>query len=54
MHCPNSLSCLTIISTGDDVDALTESIAAASFLDETPGEDRQKLRGKLLSFLKKS
>lgn len=28
-----------------DIEALEDAIAKASFLDNTPGEDRQKLRG---------
>lgn len=35
-------------AAGDDTDALSASIAKASFLDEIPGEDRQKLRGMAL------
>lgn len=31
-----------------DIEALGKAIAAASFLDETPGDDRQKLRGEIL------
>ncbi|MEW5317681.1 MAG: hypothetical protein WDW38_008963 [Sanguina aurantia] len=31
-------------AAGDDTEALAEAIAAASFLDATPGESRQKLR----------
>ncbi|KAG1680380.1 hypothetical protein FOA52_015471 [Chlamydomonas sp. UWO 241] len=30
--------------SGDDAEALAEAVAAASFLDETPGENRQRLR----------
>lgn len=37
-----------LISAGNDLDALAEAIQNAGFLDEIPGEDRQKLRGKPL------
>ena len=30
---------------GNDLEALALAIKAASFLDETPGDNRQKLRG---------
>lgn len=32
-------------NAGEDIDRLSEAIRKASFLDDTPGEDRQKLRG---------
>jgi hypothetical protein len=32
-------------AAGDDLEALREAIAAAAFLDATPGDARQKLRG---------
>ena len=32
-------------AAGKDVNKLMKAIESASFLDETPGEDRQKLRG---------
>ncbi len=32
-------------AAGDDIEALVEAIEQASFLDDIPGEDRQKLRG---------
>ena len=32
-------------AAGNDIDALEKAIEEASFLDATPGEDRQKLRG---------
>ena len=32
-------------AAGDDIDALSQAIIKASFLDDIPGEDRQKLRG---------
>ena len=32
-------------AAGDDAEALAEAIQAASFLDATPGDQRQKLRG---------
>jgi hypothetical protein len=32
-------------AAGDDLEALAEAIERASFLDATPGDDRQKLRG---------
>jgi hypothetical protein len=32
-------------SAGDDIDALSQAIIKAEFLDNIPGEDRQKLRG---------
>ncbi len=34
-------------AAGDDVEALTEAIQAASWIDAVPGEDRQKLRGEM-------
>ncbi len=34
-------------AAGDDVEALTEAITAAGWLDAHPGDDRQKLRGEL-------
>lgn len=36
------------LAAAKDIDSLTKAIATASFLDETPGDDRQKLRGELL------
>lgn len=36
-------------AAGNDVDALEQAIEQASYLDATPGEDRQKLRGSLRS-----
>eukprot|EP00884_Botryococcus_braunii_P010041 jgi/Botrbrau1/19038/Bobra.0100s0066.2 len=33
-----------LISAGNDLDALAEAIVNAGFLDDIPGEDRQKLR----------
>jgi hypothetical protein len=38
-------SILALHAAGDDVEALVEAIHEATFLDETPGEARQKLRG---------
>jgi hypothetical protein len=35
----------SLAAAGNDTDLLKEAITAASFLDEIPGEDRQKLRG---------
>jgi hypothetical protein len=32
-------------AAGDDLEALTEAVEGATFLDALPGEDRQKLRG---------
>ena len=32
-------------AAGNDIDALEKAIEEASYLDATPGEDRQKLRG---------
>ncbi len=32
-------------AAGDNVDALANAIIQASYLDDIPGEDRQKLRG---------
>lgn len=32
-------------AAGDDIEALTEAIQAATFLKDTPGDARQKLRG---------
>ncbi len=37
-----------LISAGNDLDALAEAIVNAGFLDDIPGEDRQKLRGDFL------
>lgn len=34
-----------IAAAGNDTEALAEAIEKAAFLEETPGEDRQKLRG---------
>lgn len=39
-----------IAAAGNDPEALAEAIEQASFLDATPGEDRQKLRGKRCKF----
>jgi hypothetical protein len=36
-----------IVAAGNDPEALAEAIEQASFLDATPGDDRQKLRGKV-------
>lgn len=33
-------------AAGDDTEALAEAIQAAAFLDSTPGDARQKLRGR--------
>ena len=33
------------LAAAKDVEALEAAIAAAAFLDATPGDDRQKLRG---------
>jgi hypothetical protein len=33
-------------AAGKDVQKLLQAIESASFLDEIPGEDRQRLRGK--------
>jgi hypothetical protein len=35
----------TLQAAGEDIDALITAIGKAKFLDEIPGEDRQKLRG---------
>ena len=32
-------------AAGDDIEALSEAIEKAGFLDAVPGDDRQKLRG---------
>ena len=37
-----------LAAAADNVDALSVAIDQASFLDEKPGEGRQKLRGKAL------
>ncbi len=37
-----------IDAAGKETEALAEAIEKAAFLEETPGEDRQKLRGNLL------
>lgn len=34
-----------LAAAGDNAESLKAAILAASFLDEVPGEDRQKLRG---------
>jgi len=34
-----------IVAAGNDTETLAEAIEKAAFLEETPGEDRQKLRG---------
>jgi hypothetical protein len=34
-----------LIAAGNDTDALAEAIANAGFLDDVPGDERQKLRG---------
>ena len=39
-----------IAAAGNDTEALAEAIEKAAFLDETPGENRQTLRGRLLSY----
>ena len=38
-----------IASAGNDIDALMLAIGEASYLDEEPGDDRQKLRGAMRS-----
>ncbi len=35
-----------LAAAGNDIEALEQAIKAASHLDEKPGDDRQKLRGK--------
>ena len=46
MEMPDAGSAVyALTAAGNDTEALAEAIEAASFLDETPGEDRQKLRG---------
>lgn len=35
------------IAAANDVESLEKAIEAASFLDATPGDDRQKLRGEM-------
>lgn len=42
-HAEEALGRLT--AAGNDTEALAEAIEYASFLDATPGDDRQKLRG---------
>ena len=45
MEMPDAGSAVyALTAAGNDTEALAEAIEAASFLDETPGEDRQKLR----------
>ena len=39
-----------IAAAGNDTEALAEAIEKAAFLDETPGENRQTLRGRLSSY----
>lgn len=39
-----------LVAAGNDTEALAEAIKEASFLDSTPGEDRQKLRGRQRPF----
>lgn len=34
-----------LVAAGNDPDALADAIVNAGFLDDIPGEDRQKLRG---------
>ena len=34
-----------IAAAGNDTETLAEAIEKAAFLEESPGEDRQKLRG---------
>lgn len=41
----SAVAALQAASAGDDTNALADAIINASFLDQTPGEDRQKLRG---------
>jgi hypothetical protein len=36
-------------AAGEDIDALITAVGKAKFLDEIPGEDRQKLRGQCTS-----
>lgn len=40
-------SAVAALLSAKDIEALTAAVEAASFLDATPGEDRQKLRGAL-------
>lgn len=37
-----------LVAAGNDPSALADAIVNAGFLDDIPGEDRQKLRGKLI------
>lgn len=37
-----------LAAAGNDTEALAQAIEKAAFLEETPGEDRQKLRGNQL------
>lgn len=41
----DAATAVAALAAAKDVEALTEAIAGASFLDGTPGDDRQKLRG---------
>jgi hypothetical protein len=36
-------------AAGEDIDALITAVGKAKFLDEIPGDDRQKLRGECAS-----
>lgn len=38
-------------AAGEDIDALITAVGKAKFLDEIPGEDRQKLRGGFLAVI---
>jgi hypothetical protein len=40
-----SAALASLHAAGDDLEALTEALERAAFLDGIPGDDRQKLRG---------
>ena len=43
----DAASAVAALVGAKEIEALEDAIAKASFLDNTPGEDRQKLRGAL-------
>lgn len=43
----DAASAVAALAAAKEIETLEDAIAKASFLDNTPGEDRQKLRGAL-------
>jgi hypothetical protein len=45
---PDAKSAVAALVAAKDIESLEYAIKEAAFLDNTPGDDRQKLRGELL------